>query len=125
MSEKRTIVLSAVGCGTIVTAAYFAIKLNFIPFSVGLLISFVGSLYLGLINKGIPATIIAAVLTLVVTLFFLSFCLSLPAFMGYIAKASDLFIFANIAWLIKFFPIIFASCFFAGIIGCIIQEFLL
>ena len=88
------------------------------------LFSFLASLYLGLINRKIPITIISAILTSFLTITLLSICLSIPALMGYITEASDLFIYANVAWTVRFLPMIIPTCLAAGIIGCILNEFI-
>jgi len=122
--EKRTVALSSLGCSTMISAAYLAIFVNLIPFNLAILFSFLASLYLGFLNRKIPATVISAVLTSILTIVLISFYLSLPALMGSITEASDLFVYANVAWTVRFLPMIIPTCLSAGIIGCILNEFL-
>jgi hypothetical protein len=122
--EVRVVVFTSLGCSTMITMIYFASSMKAIPFSLGLPLSFLASLYLGVLIKKIPTTVVASILTTFLTLGFLSVCLSLPAVFGYITVAPDIFVFSNIAWIIRLLPLIIASVFSAGLIGCILTEFL-
>ncbi|MHA1977204.1 MAG: hypothetical protein ACW98F_17480 [Candidatus Hodarchaeales archaeon] len=127
MVRKKDFLISSIG-GTIVTSAIIHISYTKIfpltQITAGFII-ILPAIFIGLINEEIQDSMLSMILTLVGSLFLISFVRMLPGFIGVFPSQSDLFAYQQIAETLPLFFLMFPLYVLGTMFGVILNEFVI
>ena len=127
ISDLFAFIISSIG-GIVVLSAMISVSYTqILPLSylALALISFLLSIFIGILNEDPKKSIFALVIAVVGAVFLTSFMRSMPALIGVIPGETDVFVFAQVTTTLPIFFIMAPICFLGNTAGIIINEFLL
>ena len=125
--RKKDFLISSIG-GTIVTSAIVHISytkiLPLTQVTAGFII-ILPAVFIGLINEEIQESMLAMILTLIGSIFLISFVRIIPGLIGVFPSQSDIFAYQQIAETLPLFFLMFPVYVLGTMFGVIINEFVL